>query len=328
MRMHSTTRAASTIVVSISIGLLAACSHEPSSSVFQEKTPSVHVSPTWAGESLVAFENLGATNAGPGWLSIDPASRGIVTYNVETTEYQMAIPNGIVPSSTISGSTLSALQGDRSGPIVLKNLSGLQLLDEPDTWTRRTYVSISYDGSFISWRSFGDLQQIGMWVFSTIDSAYTYLGEGGYGTWHPYENSLVYRYSDRIGATGIVRYCTSSTESDTLLTFPGDLSCRHVAYSPDGLSIAFFGIHRDEQFTGIYVFDLETEIYEQVHSHFGSGLSWGPLGIVYNNDCGEFNDPGCGVLWLLDTETWQARQITERFQFIFEESDTGRVQIR
>jgi len=303
------------------LAVCSSCANETTKPVPFDPTPSVHRYPTWISEGVVGFQNTGAVSVGPGWLSINSENRGIVGFSLDTQDYEMLISNGIWPNSNLKGSKVVAHLIDPRGPVAIFQPEGSRLLKETKNWSRRSGVKINHDGTLFAWRSFGPDQEIGVWVYSEPTSEYTFLGQEAFISWHPFENTLIYRSFSDIGQLAIIENHLESGIIDTLLTFPSNFGSEEMSYSPDGEKIAFLGRGRTSDLKGIYTFEIGSKSYKKVISHWGLGLSWGPRGIVYNNDCGELEDPTCGVLWLLDPETGKSRPITERFQFDFSLSE-------
>ena len=303
------------------------CSSEPSSPVYNDPVPSVHLNPTWLSIDVVAFENTGAYDVGPGYAEIDLRNSGVIELNVKSGEFDMVVQFGKYPRSVLGSDIIAAYCGSVVGPVVVVDSTGEHVFEEPYSWERRTYFCANRTGSLFAWRSTRSDHEQGIWIYSIDAQEYTFLGRGNYLTWHPNEDVLLYESSEQStkSSTRLVEYDFATGVLDTLMDFPSYLGCRKISYSPDGGRVAFFGFSTANEAQGLYILDKATGDFSKKSELFGWGLSWGPQGIVCNNDCGVLEDPGCGVLWLLDTETWQARQLTERFQFIFDGPDTSGV---
>jgi len=302
-------------------------------SILYEPTPSVHINPTWIDENTIAFESKGAKSVGPGWLSIVPENRGVVGYNLSSGEYEMLIPEGLSPNANYLGNVVAGFQGNNTSPISVWTPQGLVSIGDTEEWQRRSKVCVNHDGTKLGWRNISLGHDIGVWIYSLPTLEYLFVGtpdsddEGSSNdssnpVWHPVEDILLYSGTwvrgsgdSTIVISSIIEFHFSSGESDTLATL--DMGIRSMCYSPTGNQVALIGAGPNERNHAIFVLDVTSGTYSKIKDHFGRGLSWGERGLVYNNDCGELDDPGCGVLWLLDPSTGESSPITQRFQFNF-----------
>lgn len=308
---------------------LCSCGEDPTTNIFYEPVPSVHIYPTWINESTIAFESEGADSVGPGWLSVVPDNRGIVGYNISTGEFEMLIPDGVSPNANYLGNKVVGFVRNNSSPIVVWNSQEVIFLEEVDDWSRRSKVCVNHDGAYLAWRNVGSDHDIGIWIYSLTNQEYLFVGVpdspsivSSAPVWHPTENTLLYRQTkmDNLPDTKgnidfVVELHLSSGRADTLASL--DVGISAMSYSPDGSKIAVLGRETIEENGGIYILDATLGTYQKISDHRGWGLSWGEMGIVYNNDCGYLDNLGCGVLWLLNPTTGESHPITERFQFNF-----------
>lgn len=305
------------------VGFLCSCSDDPTTTrnIFYEPVPSVHLYPTWVNENTIAFESKGARSVGPGWLSVVPENRGVVGYNLSSGEYEMLIPDGVSPNANYLGNIVVGFQGNNTEPIVTWTPQEIIILEEPDEWARRSKVCVNNNGTYLAWRNIGSGHEIGIWIYSLVHQEYIFVGVpdgndevSSDPVWHPTEDILLYRHTGP-GNSSVVEFSPTSSETDTLTHF--NFATQSMSYSPEGDQIVVFGRGGSESDKGIYILDVVSGAYSKLSNHWGRGLSWGEMGIVYNNACGELDNPGCGVLWLLNPTTGESHPITERFQFNF-----------
>ncbi len=275
--------------------------------------PVLHGRPTWISADELAFEDSGADEAGPGWWSVDETRAGIVLLNLATGRHTMAIPHGIFPSASAFTGELVA-QAGLNGGLVSYADSQATALGEPRLWHKRSQLTLSASGRHCAWRSWGDDADVGIWVFERATDALVYLGSGQSPAWSATDERLMYATRSRNGLSCLVEYdCTSATR-DTIIEFGPNEGPKDPAYSPDGASVAF--IHqRAASGDELCVLDLSTRAVHSLLPVSAEGIAWGARGIAFGNNCGSADDPGCGVLWILNPATGSMSQLTRRFEF-------------
>jgi hypothetical protein len=292
-------------------------SDTPNSPSPNDPIPAVHTNPVWLNSGALVFENLGAFEVGPGWADVHPPSQGIVQWDLEDDDGILIIPNGLFPSSYLEGSAIGALISGLFGNLVVFSNSELNELNENIEWSSRSHLTINQSGDWIAWRSFDPSKEIGIWLFHQPSSTCLFVGPGSYPRFNPDGSKLVFRYHPPSGPPFIAEYSLSDAKLDTLFEFDPRNNCREISYSPDGRNLAYWNHSLDIEDHGVYVLSLDSGSVVQLIEEFGSGLTWGEMGIVYTRDCDSIADPGCGVLWLVDPESGQVRQLTQRYQFLF-----------
>jgi WD40 repeat protein len=279
-----------------------------------EPYPIAHRRVAWVSEDVLAFENSGAIEMGPGWARIDPELAGVIVWDCQSGDWDVAIPGGVGPSAAEAAGQVVALLG-YGGDLVSYSESQVVIVPESLTWEGRYWLALSRDARAVAWRSYGSDHEVGVWVLDISEGNYTYLGDGIALAFSPTSDRLLYQPRTPGAPASLVLYDLGSAEHDTLFTFPENEGCTHAVFSPDGSRLAYFLTSTDNSRWGLYIRDISTgEQRQYVHAR-GLGLDWGPRGIVYSNGCTS-SDPGCGVLWLLDPESGIATRLTSRLQFV------------
>ena len=179
---------------------------------------------------------------------------------------------------------------------------------------RNFFPDWSPDGQWIAYdRSLADSSGPGgIWVMRNNGTMKRSLFGGAFPDWHPNGNILIgaIGISPMTAGTRFVRYDFSlSNVIDTLLAVGNDN--RFPRYSPDETRIAFWSS------SNLWIMDstggnLKQLTIQGVDVDFGLPFSWSPAGssIVYtdyrSDDWGYDN----GILWILNTNTGEKKQLT------------------
>ena len=299
----------------LSVVLMSGCSD--SESIIDppaDPFPVLHLNPVWVSANELAFEDIGARDAGPGWWRVDEARAGVVIFNFASNQHALAIPHGSEPSaSTQTGELVAQLSMD--GSLIAYADSQRALIPEARIWTQRVHLALSTSSRYLAWRSFGNDAEVGIWIFERDTGICTYVGAGSFPIWNPIADRLMYRSRSLDGNICLVEYDCASAARDTVFEFGPNEGSESITYSPSGTSLAFFRVSAIGEDIGLCIVDMTTKTLRQVIGTWGDGIAWGARGIAYSDGCGDSNDPGCGVLWLLDPITGTTNQITHRYEF-------------
>jgi Tol biopolymer transport system component len=114
-------------------------------------------------------------------------------------------------------------------------------------------------------------------------------------------------------AGGVFVMNRDGTGVTQLTTGGGFRECCPVA-STDGQRIALARM-RDGELPQVWVMDANGSDARQLTRHGGSNPSWSPDGtsVVFSRENWRTNDPGNGVLWVVDVETGTETQLTTRW---------------
>lgn len=272
----------------------------------------MHVFPSWVGDSLVAFEDKGVTAIHDNSVEIDPDRAGVIVYNLVSRQHHLVLPHASYPGASRDGDVIVAVAGHNLVAYVDSTISEI---DEVEQWTNRSSIAVDDTGQLLAWRSSGADHAVGVWTFDRHSLQYRFLGRGADPDWKPGQDVVLYRASDGAGTTCLVEYRLGTAHYDTLYRFPATFSGRHFSYSPNGDKVAFFRISTEAAEQGLCTLDITAGEIEQHNGNLGVGLDWNDDGIIYTNGCYEIDNEGCGVLWLLDLDTGQEIQVSDRMQF-------------
>lgn len=278
------------------------------------------INPAWYDDNILLIENIGVVAFGPSWISIQELSAGVIKWDISTGISEVLVPSGLFPSAN-QARVFSCISQDQGGAIVLGNDEGQRVIEEEVLWPKRVGLTINSSGALLAWVALSTEPAKGVWILDTNTMEYTFVGLGFSPAWHPVEDKLLFRYENAGQNALVATFDFSTSLTDTIFSFSAG-GGRNFSYSPSGNQIAYFGSgdHPDE--FGVYVFDVISGEAQQINQHSGVGLCWGERGIVYSNQSGDMDNLGSGVLWIIDTETWESQQLTERYQFISEEDTT------
>lgn len=278
--------------------------------------PLVHDHPSWIGEDRIAFQSIGAIRVECGGIQIDDSAAGVVVMTLDG-ECKLAVPQGQTPAASSRLGQGICLIGSLAGPMVSFTSSDEDTVLEDAAWLRRSDLALSDNGVWAAWRCCWEDHTVGVWVYRFDLGQSQFVGQGGFPTWKPGSEVLLYRGGE--WRPCLIEYTASSGQRDTIRTFSEDYSSLEMCYSPDGEKIAYdrFGLTAGQ--SGLCIYDRVTGSEQLVNHRRATGLSWGPGGIVYTNGCGDCEDDGCGVLWIYDPESGSDRQLTTRLQAVLRE---------
>lgn len=291
--------------------------------------PHFHVTPTWLDDDTVMFESRGIVEYGSGWYVEDVDSIGLVTLNVVTGEARFLCQGYTQPRSLLKDGTAVVTRAGYWGTLAIVDRDGgITPIMEPGQWFLRTYVGMDRSRRWLVWDNNGSDHDYGLWLLDLEEKEYRYAGRGFRPDWNPAGGVFAYV----VNGTNPVRNDNYIVTFDPVSGVRDTIREHHemdggplaVAYAPDGESLAVCYRWRDPNAAGIYIFTPSTGEIRQVGHRDTDEMSWGPRGIVYGDQSGEFEDEFGGVIWFLDPGTGVERPLTHRLQhFAAADPDTS-----
>ena len=275
--------------------------------------PPHHEAPSWSTDGLIAYRDNGyvpsATDTGSYYVDEDLV--GIWVLNPDTGVEEHVLAGGKHPDWSPDGSRLLVVSEGRQLWIVNSDGSG----EEQLTFSgRNLYPDWSPDGSMVAWhRTDGDDQ--GLWLMrSTGDSQRAVLNGAYYPDWSP--------AGDRVlcagwwgGVHGLLEYTISTGAVTFLATDDSDsgVTSLQPTYSPNGSQIAFTR-HCVGDLYQVWVMESDGTGSGQLTWDGAKDPAWSPDGecVVYTRENWQSNAPEDGVLWIVNVETGEQRQLTHK----------------
>lgn len=271
--------------------------------------------PACLTEDLVFFENyepeiLGGEPQGSGF----PVSQ-VLSYSIQSGEFSEIAPEGVQLSNQPSLGSVVWLSSFDSGAVIICDLEGTIVVDEPWTWAWRRDVCLSPSGVQLAWQSKSDERERGIWIYNMESREYSFVAEGSFPVWHPDSDTLYYSgYFDGQGPY-LQKYIPQSSFPGIIARYPFGNYGEYLAFSPDGSKLAFSQFE-GESHDGIWTYNIEEEefthrIGEPDLEYPVRGISWGPSCLVVGTVCRSEELPGCGRLWEVSADTWEMSLLWE-----------------
>lgn len=186
---------------------------------------------------------------------------------------------------------------------------------------QNSFPAVSRDGNRFSYTQSNCSLSIvcGVWInFADRDDAKIVGAYGGYPTWHPKNDSLLFKtvalsQSGEIIGDSLWIY-SLSTGKKSLLQFFG-LPSRDVTslrYSPSGLTIGYIATNTSQQGNHLFIADFYGKNSKELSTEWINNFCWSPDGsmLVYQRDPHSLGDPNDGTLWIVDSDGTHQRQLT------------------
>jgi hypothetical protein len=303
----------STVWILVGIGLIGCSDQGPSPCPppppWQE--PLSQVYPSWVTEDLFFFENRVPDFAEVDFAISSNDSIRIFSYSISTMESNEVYSFGVRPKGQpLVGKAVWSSPGF-SGALLVGDQNGWEELEEPNNWEERYFPSLSPSGTFLVWQSMGDDHEKGIWVYNLEAEDYHFVGSGASPVWHP-QLDIVYFTAAIVGQGAVLMIGIGADwETEIVASFPDDVSGANHSFSPNAEFLAFSnpGFPSND---GVWTFEMATSEFEKRLPCEVRGLTWGGGGIVIGTGCPSGEEPGCGRLWQVDTETWESELLVVR----------------
>ncbi|MCK4679754.1 PD40 domain-containing protein [bacterium] len=283
-------------------------SHDPG-----DVYPPHHETPAWSAGGLIAYRDNGFVPSAvdTGTYDVDEDLVGIWVLNPDTGVEEHILAGGKHPDWSPDGSRFLVVSGGRQLWTVNSDGSG----EEQLTFSgRNLYPDWSPDASMVAWhRTDGDDQ--GLWLMrSTGDSQRAVLNRGYYPDWSPTGDELLCAGWTG-GIHGLLEYSISTGTVTFLATDDSDggVTSLQPTYSPNGSQIAFTR-HCVGDLYQVWVMESDGTGSRQLTWDGATDPAWSPDGecVVYTRENWQSNAPEDGVLWIVDVETGEQRQLTHK----------------
>lgn len=273
--------------------------------------PTHHETPSWSSGGEIAYRDNGIIWVDPAgfFYDVDPSLAGLWIIDPETDDATRIHAAGWQPDWSPSGDDLAFVIGGQLYRADRGGAGEVQL-----TWEERNFrPSWSGDGGSIAWHRTSGVEP-GLWVMSASGQNHEFLVRHGYfPEWHPLRNAML--YAGWQGSThGILEYFVNTGTSTLLRADREETSSLLPSYSPDGAHIAF-AFSEAGELPQVWIMDADGANARQITQCGGTDPSWSPDGtrIVYARTNNQLNTSEDGVLWIVDVETGEHRQLTHRW---------------
>lgn len=297
-------------------GIASAWSEAPSGSSDRPSDTTVfpmhHSAPAWSRQGLIAYQDRGVYCVrNSGYYHLDPELRGIWVVNPRTGVRSQLLRGGMTPGWSPDGRHL-AIGGiyvtlvDSINPVQVTFCGG-SLGPE---W--------SPDGQLIVYESNCEGPAYKTWVMRADGTEQRNIAPDRAAkrgpSWSPDGSRIVHvRYAG--GAGELFGMDADGSNPIRLTTTRAD--DRDPQYSPDGRFIAFASQSHVEgdPLPQVWVMNADGNAPRRLTDRGGSEPSWSPDGteIVFVRNDWFSNDPGNGVLWIVNVETGAERQLLSKW---------------
>ena len=280
---------------------------------FSPVFPMHHSEPSWSQKGLIAYEDLGIVCVNPsGSYLPDTSLAGLWILNPETGDKRRLLPWGKSPDWSPDGNKLVF---GANGQVYTVGTDGTGL--EQLTVARRNFSPAwSPDGQWIAYRS-----DFFIWIMRPDGNEQQDVSGGFWGatmpSWNPDATQIIHiRHISGVTPSAEV-YTTDCRGLEPRRLTHNLAEERHPRFSPDGRRVAFSSQSSWESpaLPQIWVMQVDGSEARQLTTRGGSHPSWSPDGtrIVLTREDWKSDTSMAGVLWVVNVETGEERQLTHKW---------------
>ena len=264
-----------------------------------------HESPSWSSAGLIAYLDKGIVfmDSVTGGTITSDSLAGIWVLHPETGEKRRVTPVGRSPDWSPDGTKLVL----STSQIYSVNADGSDLRRLTSAG-RNFFPAWSHDGEWLAFDSNYTLPVDAIWIMRPDGSERQVIGPTGarMPEWHP-DGSLI------VHIRGNWQVATMTHQGSDIRFLTANAQNSHPEYSPDGSRIAYE--RKGAGLPEVWVMNADGSDQRRMTTRGGASPSWSPDGrrIVFVLEDWSRDDPELGVLWVIDVETGEERQLTHKW---------------